>query len=179
MRRQITKTASIMLGAMLVAACSSSKLPAKWEELGVSKEGLVKVESETDQNGLYLEYRGRSRESILDSATQSLTGAGYKKIGVAFDGEVLGFEKEKDQLAVKVDQFGDSFYLAIFNEHGKEPLLHGVVFGKYTLGPKVSGDEAKQQLLKELTSDTKPQLDTDESVQPVVTKDNAQGQRHN
>jgi hypothetical protein len=51
---------------------------------------------------------------------------------------------------MKIDQFGVKLFLAVFNEKGKDPLLHGVVFGKYKIGRTVSGDKAKEILLKEL-----------------------------
>jgi hypothetical protein len=125
-------------------------MPSRWEKLGIKTEGLKTIEDDTDENGLYLEYQGRSIESLYDDVTQALTAAGYRKSHVAFEGKVLGFEKQNEQLAVKVDQFGDYLYLAVFNERGKDPVLHGVVFGKYTLGPPTTGDAAKEQLLKEL-----------------------------
>ncbi len=135
---------------LVTAACSSQAIPPEWEELGIAGDGLVRVEKESDENGLYLEFRDRSRESLYESARKALERSGYTQSRVAFDGDVLGFERNDDQLVVKVDEFGGSSHLAIFNERGKDPLLHGVVFGKYTLGPKVSGEEAKKQLLQEL-----------------------------
>lgn len=135
---------------MLVAACSSDHLPAKWDELGITQEQMTQVEPETDENGLYIEYRGRSREELLASVQRSLLAADYTQSRTAFDGDVLGFERRAERLVVKVDQFGDSLHLAIFNERGQDPLLHAVIFGKYTLGPAATGEAAKKQLLEEL-----------------------------
>lgn len=138
------------LGVFIMAACSDPQLPKKWSDLRITKEGLVQVEKGTDENGFYVEYSGISREDLLRRVSQSLIASGYAHVSTAFDGKVIGFIKGEDKLAVKIDQFGDTLYLAIFNEKGKEPLLHGVVFGKYTTGPPVSGDKAKGILLKEL-----------------------------
>jgi hypothetical protein len=77
---------------------------------------------------------------------------GYQKYGEAFDGNVIGYARGTSQLAVKIDDL-DAQYLAIFNENGKEPLLHGVVFGRYALGEPVTGDQAKEALLNELADD--------------------------
>ena len=141
----------LVLGIVLIlVSCSAVQLPARWSHLGITEKGLVRVEKETDANGLYLEYRGVSREELLDSVSESLVASGYVKVGTAFDATVLGFAKGSDKLAVKVDQFGPSLYLAIFNEKGKEPLLHGVVFGKYVEEPGASGKDAKAQLLEDL-----------------------------
>jgi hypothetical protein len=140
----------LMLGMATLISCSASQVPTKWSHLGIAEKGLVKVEKQTDENGLYAQYRGVSRDDLLRSISQSLVASGYVKVGTAFDGNVIGFTKGKDQLAVKVDQLDDTLYLAIFNEKGKEPLLHGVVFRKYVAGPGVSGEEAKARLLKEL-----------------------------
>jgi len=128
----------------VMTACSSPPVPVKWRGISVVKTNLVRVEEATNSHGLYLEYKGLSRDVLLQRATASLLGAGYKKAGIAFDGTVLGFSKGTEQLAVKVDQFGETLYLAIFDEGGKEPLLHGVVFGKYTVsGVKPRPEAAK------------------------------------
>jgi hypothetical protein len=147
----VTMKMRFVLPAMLLlAACSLEHMPAKWRELGISEEGLVRVEDETDENGLYLEYRGRSREELTASVWHALTTSGYTRSHSALDGNALGFEKDDDRLVVKIDRVEDRLYLAIFNEKGKDPLLHGVVFGKYTLGPPVAGEKANEALLEEL-----------------------------
>ena len=73
--------------------------------------------------------------------------AGWRVVGRFI---VKGFIKGNDKLAMKIDPFGVKLFLAVFNEKGKDPLLHGVVFGKNKIGRTVSGDKAKEILLKEL-----------------------------
>lgn len=137
--------------ALVVGACSVD-VPARWRALPYPKGKLSSVEETTDQHGLYLVYHRGDREQLLKEVETALMGAGYKNVGEALDGAVLGFAKGEDRLAVKVDQFGEKLYLAIFDEAGKEPLLHGVVFGKYRLGEAQTGADAKQQLIEESAS---------------------------
>lgn len=139
---------------MLFLSCSSPdsqvQTPKKWIELGITTDGLVEVESNSDENGFYAKYAKTSREVLIKKISENLVAVGYKQVGTAFDGYVLGFAKGEDKLALKVDQFGEDLYLALFNEKGKEPLLHGVVFEKYSVGERVTGDEAKDMLRQEL-----------------------------
>ena len=140
----------IAVALAALVACSAPPAPTQWRGIPVVKDNLVRVEDTTNPHGLYVEYKGISREALLQRTTASLLGAGYAKVSIAFDGNVLGFSKGTDQLAVKVDQFGETLYLAIFDEGGKEPLLHGVVFGKYKVGEVKSGPEATEMLRDEL-----------------------------
>jgi hypothetical protein len=120
-----------------------------WRDIALPAAGFVRVEKESDEHGLYVEYRDVSREALLVRVSSALIAAGYTKFGEALDGNVLGFEKGASQVAVKIDG-GETLYLAIFNENGVDPLLHGVVFGRYKLGPAIEGEEARNMLLKEL-----------------------------
>lgn len=138
-----------ILGAAVVAACSPA-VPAEWRGIPVVKDQLVKVEGDTNEHGLYAVYSGVSRAEVFQRMAAAMAGAGYTKVGEAFEGSVHGYTKGAEQLAVKVDQFGDQLFLAVFDAKGKEPLVHGVMFGKYQLGEKTTGQEAKDQLLKEL-----------------------------
>ncbi|WP_260295059.1 hypothetical protein [Sedimenticola hydrogenitrophicus] len=140
----------IASGFLAMAAFAAPQLPANWANLNITDRGMVQVEKETDENGLYVEYKGLSREELLGSVVQALNRAGYVLVGTALDGVVAGFANGKERLALKIDQFGDSLFLAIFNEKGKEPLLHGMVFGQYTAKRAASGDQARELLLKGL-----------------------------
>lgn len=144
------KGAFVLVTMLAVSGCSGGGLPARWSGLPVPEAGLVAVEDGTDQNGLYLEYRGWTVEQLFESVSHSLEAAGYVRTRSVLEGRVLGFEKNQERLAVKVDQFGSSLYVSIFNEAGKDPLLHGVVFGKYTLGETVTGDRAKEMFIREI-----------------------------
>ncbi|MBB6563442.1 hypothetical protein HNP48_006162 [Acidovorax soli] len=143
-----TTIATLGLAAAL-AACSPAA-PTEWRGIPVVKDKLVKVETTTNDHGLYVEYSGVSRAEMLQRVATSMASAGYAKVGEAFEGNVHGYVKGAERLAVKVDQFGDQVFLAVFDAQGKEPLVHGVVFGQYQLGEKKTGQEAKDQLLKDL-----------------------------
>ena len=47
---------------------------------------------------------------------------------------MLGFSAGDRQLAVKVDSL-PVLVLSVFDAQGKEPLLHGLCFGRYRAGP--------------------------------------------
>jgi len=140
----------LYLIAMLTFVGCSRDVPARWGSLPYPKEHLSIVESATNEHGIYIEYQGLTRTQLLQQVEAGLKGVGYVKVGEAFDGTVFGYSKGEDRLAVKVDQFGGKLFLAVFDEQGKEPLLHGVVFGKYQVGEAASGERAKEQLRKEL-----------------------------
>lgn len=143
------KVLHIIFLALCLSACSAD-IPYRWRSFPYPKEHLSKVEKETDDHGIYIEYSGVSREQLLKQVEANLIAAGYAKVGEEFSRTVLGFSKGEERLAVKVDQFDKKLFLAVFDAQGKEPLLHGVVFGKYKLGEVVTGSEAKDKLLNEL-----------------------------
>ena len=134
------------IALLCVTACSSHSLPARWREFEViAPHNLVRIEPGTDEHGLYAEYKDIPRDVLFERVTDSLTDQGYAKVGKAFDGLVVGYAKGSNQLAVKIEQFEGRLYLAIFDEKGKEPLLHGVVFGKYQASPVRSESEAVEE----------------------------------
>lgn len=143
------KTLLYLLAMLTLVACSSD-VPSRWSFLQYPKEHLSAVGSSTNEHGIYIEYEGGSRVQLLQQVEAGLKAAGYVKVAEAFEGTVLGYSKGEDKLAIKVDQFGETLFLAVFDAQGMEPLLHGVVFGKYQLGEPTSGVKAKAQLLKEL-----------------------------
>jgi hypothetical protein len=140
----------ITIGISLFCSCSSTKIPEKWDVLKITNKGLIEIEKETDENGLYLKFEGISRNDLLKNVKESLNAANYEEIGDAFEGRVIGFTNGEENLAVKIDQFDKTLYLAIFNENGKEPLLHRVVFGKYNVNRIASGEKAREMLNDEL-----------------------------
>ena len=127
----------LTLGISLLCECSTNEIPDKWKDLKITDKGLVEIEKETDENGLYLKYEGISRDDLLRNVSHSLVASNYKEVGTAFKGSVIGFIKGDDKLAVKIDQFDKTLYLAIFNEKGKGqnlpfdfcPLKFQLVFG--------------------------------------------------
>ena len=127
----------------------SNDVPKNWRDIVLPAAGFVRVEKESDENGLYVEYRDVSCEVLLAGVSSALVAAGYTRCGEALEGNVLGFEKGASQVAVRIDG-GETLYLAIFNENGVDPLLHGVVFGRYELGQTIEGEDARSMLFKEL-----------------------------
>jgi hypothetical protein len=134
---------------MLILGSCATAAPERWRTLQYPRQGFVQVEKDSNEHGLYIEYSGVSRAQLLSQIEAALLADGYAKVGVAFDGTVLGYSKGNEKLAVKVDQFGQQLFLAIFDEHGKEPMLHGVVFGTAKAGEPVTGDKAREMLRNE------------------------------
>lgn len=132
-----------------MTACSSNEVPINWRDVKLPTAGFVRIEDGSNSNGLYVEYRDVSREELLSQVSSALLAAGYARHSEVLDGKVLGFVRGSTQVAVKVDG-GDTSFLSLFTENGVDPLLHGVVFGRYTLGSPVTGIDARNMLLKEL-----------------------------
>lgn len=109
-------------------------IPAAWAPLNLPSSGLEVVSADTDEHGFYADYRGSDRQALLDEVSRRLVAAGYTQSCTAEDGYVLGFSKGERQLAAKVDAVG-VLMLSVFDESGKEPLLHGLCFGRYHAGP--------------------------------------------
>ena len=139
-----------LLLSPLLAGCSSAP-SERWTNFAYPKEHLTRIEESTDEHGLYLEYSGITREELYRQVETALIGAGYARVGEVFDGAVLGFAKGEDELAVKVDQVGEKLFLAVFDAQGIDPLLHGVVFGRYQVGETITGTEAAERLKKDLS----------------------------
>jgi hypothetical protein len=144
------KNIFLILLSIFLASCSKSEPPKAWIDLGIPLDGLVRVEEGTNENGFYGEYTGTSREDLIDLVSKRLKATGYTEVGKAFNDGVTGFVKDESRLAMKVDGGGNQLFLAVFNEKSKDSLMHGVVFGNYKVTEAISGDEAKQMLLKEL-----------------------------
>lgn len=119
---------------ILNLACRA-KVPDAWKELGLPDKGLKKVYDDTDDNGFYADYAGINAAILRKTVASALKVAGYSQACEAFNGAVVGYAKGEQRLAVKIDLLGDVIGLSVFNERGKERLIHGACFGKYKLGP--------------------------------------------
>jgi hypothetical protein len=129
------------------------EMPTRWASLSLPTEGVVKVDAASDEHGLYVDYRGKDRQMLLEDVSRRLIAAGYVRSCSAEDGYVVGFTKGPDQLAVKVDQVG-VLALSIFDERGLDPILHGLCFGKYRAGPSHTLDaKEKEELFRRLDAD--------------------------
>jgi hypothetical protein len=108
-------------------------LPSAWAEVGVPAAGLLRVLPGSDEHGFYGDYVGRDRDALLALVTSGLTASGFKRSCSAVQGMVLGFSRGQRRLAVKVDVL-DVLVLSIFDERGRDPVLHGLCFGAYREG---------------------------------------------
>ena len=111
-----------------------SAVPAEWLALGVPTAGLVRVLPESDEHGIYADYADREEAVLFDEVSRGLAAAGYSQVCTAVDGHVVGFSNGHRQLALKIDLLPEP-YLSLFDAEGKEPLLHGLCFGRYRAGP--------------------------------------------
>ena len=124
-------------------------LPAAWAPLDLPTAGLVVVSPETNEHGFYADYRGSDRQALLDEVARRLVAKGFTRSCAAEDGYVLGFTKGGRQLAVKVDVIG-VLVLSVFDAKGKDPILHGLCFGRYRAGPSHTLDaKEKEQLWRQ------------------------------
>jgi hypothetical protein len=133
---------------------STSAIPAAWSGLGIPTARLVRVLPESNEHGFYADYSG-SRELLLARIVDGLATAGYSRSCTALDGDVIGFSNGRRQLALKIDLLPEP-YLSLFDEQGKEPLLHGLCFGRYREGPwRTLSQAEKEELARSLEEDEK------------------------
>ena len=118
-------------------AAAATGVPKRWADLRLPTDGLKEVLARTDAHGYYAdhEYAGADLGGLWEKVATALKAAGYAPACTAFGGNVRGFAKGDDKLAAKIDAFPGVLSVSIFDEQGKDPLLHGVCFGKYTAGP--------------------------------------------
>jgi hypothetical protein len=121
-------------------------VPEPWSQLGVPSERLVSVSPDSNEHGFYGDYSGRDRSALLADVSRGLERAGYKRKCAAADGLVWGFSNGARQLALKIDQLPE-LSLSLFDEQGKEPVLHGLCFGRYRAGPRHRLTQAEKELL--------------------------------
>ena len=127
-----------------------SAMPNAWSDVGVPAAGLLRVLSETNEHGFYADYAGRDRAALLAEVSRGLVSAGYSQSCTALDGWVLGFSDGRRQLALKVDALPE-LSVSLFDADGKEPLLHGLCFGRYHGGPwRTLSQEEKEALAREI-----------------------------
>jgi hypothetical protein len=122
---------------LFLGACSrgSKNFPFPWSELKLPLENLIRVTKGSDQHSLYAEYADFPVENLEAEVRRRLTAVGYVPACELFDGSVQGFMRGDHQILVRIDSFGPNklSYLAIFDEKGKENLLHGSCFGRYQI----------------------------------------------
>jgi hypothetical protein len=127
-----------------------SGVPKAWSDVGVPRAGLLRVSPESNEHGFYADYAGGDRAALLAEVSRGLVNAGYSQSCTAVDGQVLGFFDGRRQLALKIDMLPE-LSLSLFDANGKEPLLHGLCFGRYRAGPShtLSQDE-KEALARDI-----------------------------
>ncbi len=127
-----------------------SDVPKAWSDVGVPAAGLLRVLPESDEHGFYADYAGRDRTALLAEVSRGLVKAGYSRSCTAIDGLVLGFSNGHHQLALKIDTLPE-LSLSLFDANGKEPLLHGLCFGRYRAGPwRTLSKEEKDALARDV-----------------------------
>ena len=107
----------------------------RWSDLHLPAGGLQKVSPRTDDHGYYADYSGSGDAALWEKVSSALRAAGYLPACNVLDGRVRGFAKGDDKLVAKIDSLAGVLALSLFDAAGKDPLLHGVCFGKYQLGP--------------------------------------------
>jgi hypothetical protein len=127
--------ALVFVAAGAAAPACTKRVPARWAELRLPTEGLQQVRPRTDDHGYYADYAGDDEAALWGKVSATLSAAGYAPACNMFDGHVRGFARGEDRLAAKIDTLGGVLAFAIFDEQGKESLLHGACFGKYQVGP--------------------------------------------
>ena len=144
------RTLLTLLGFVGLASCSFVTTPPVWHGIQFPDRGFYDVEDNSNDHGLYLVYRDREHAELFASIEGALAKAGFTKVGVALEGRVVGYEKGDTRLAMKVDQIAERAYVAVFDRNGKEPLLHMLAFGEATVGETITGESARERLLKEV-----------------------------
>jgi hypothetical protein len=117
------------------AAAPTAGLAPRWTSLHLPTDSLKAVLPATNEHGYYADYAGRDEAALWAKVSGAMHTARYIPGCNVLDGRVRGFIRGEDKLAAKIDTFGDVLSLSIFDEQGKDPMLHGVCFGKYKLGP--------------------------------------------
>lgn len=131
-------------------SCSQQETPDKWIDLGLPTDNLIKVSKDTDEHGYYADYTGVTEQELKSRVEKAFKVAGLQYAGDAFEGLAWGYQSNEEKYAVKIEYTGSTLHLSVFDEKGIDPLIHGVVFSKYSEGEKVTGEAAKEMLLKDL-----------------------------
>ena len=130
-----------------VISCAQQEIPEKWIDLGLPTDGLVKVSADTDEHGYYADYEGVTEQELKSRVEKAFDVAGFHYAGDAFEGLAWGYQSNEEKYAVKIEYTGSTLHLSVFSEKGIDPLIHGVVFSKYSEGEKITGEAAKEMLL--------------------------------
>jgi hypothetical protein len=118
------------------------ELPRRWAELQLPTDGLLKVDTRTDEHTFAAHYPGLSDAPLLAKVAAALERAGYVPACHLFDGHVLGFGKGSDQLVANTIRLapplappGGMVILKIADQKSPEASMHDVCFGRVKLGP--------------------------------------------
>jgi hypothetical protein len=121
-------------GSTAAPAEANAAVPKRWADLHLPADGLQKVTADTNAHGYYAEYAGTEDAVLWQKLSAAMQAAGYAPACNVLDGRVRGFSKGSEKLVAKIDTIGGTL-LSLFDEKGSDPMLHGVCFGKYHLGP--------------------------------------------
>src|SRR5262245_20404530 len=131
--------ATRMLLFCALAACSTKRagkvVPDPWAKVGMPVDGLEVVRPDTNDDRFSADYGGCTAGQLLDRVETALIGAGYRQTCSQFEGVVRGYTKGSTTLLVKVDSIGPVQALSVGNERGSDPMLYGICFKGYKLGP--------------------------------------------
>ena len=112
-------------------------LPETWKGIKLPEIGLKEVLPSSNENGFYADYSGITREELIINIFTALDASGFEKVCEKLDGELLGFRRDDEQLVMKIDLFGDIQALSLFDKNGSDPILHGICFAGYEVGPEI------------------------------------------
>ncbi|MGI9220637.1 MAG: hypothetical protein ACR2QS_06325, partial [Woeseiaceae bacterium] len=148
----VQKLRAIVFCILFFAGTSyaQQETPAKWIDLGLPTDSLIGVSEDTDEHGYYADYEGITEQELKSRVEKVFIDAGFQYAGDAFGGLAWGYQNNEEKYAVKIEYTGDTLHLSVFTENGNDPLIHGVIFSKYTESKKISGDAAREILQKDL-----------------------------
>ena len=111
--------------------------PEAWKGIKLPETGLQEILPSSNENGFYADYSDITREALITNIFNALDASGFEKVCEKLDGELLGFRRDDEQLVMKIDLFDDVHALSLFDENGSDPILHGICFAGYELGPEI------------------------------------------
>jgi hypothetical protein len=133
---------AILVLVIFMIGCETKKvMPERWKKLGMPQSGVMRIEKQSDENGLFIDYERKGDHELLFSKIDSvLVGAGYTATCKELDGLVRGYTCTNENLVVKLD-LGDYFSLSIYNDKTSyngtpEDLFYKICFKGYKLGEK-------------------------------------------
>jgi hypothetical protein len=134
MKKLLVTGIFFVVSVFILNSCAE-KMPERWDFLAIPKSGLKKVHEQSDNNGLFVDYkRDISHVELLNGIDSALINSGYKLTCNELDGFVRGYASKEENLIVKIDLL-DCIALSIFNEKAGDALIYGVCFKGYKLMP--------------------------------------------